>query len=159
MKNDTKFTVESLAKNYEKGRCPRCGMMKMKEERILNSLSRYCDVYICSDCGTEEAMNDWTGKALPFEKWAVMQAFIHSVLAKLNTSQGRKTFIDNIESGIYTGRNVEGEEVILMNENHVGMEIWTKHKEKPNWWEVVSYDEDGCQESVTYKSAREGSVD
>ena len=76
-----------------------------------------------------------------------------------NTSQGRKVFIDNIESGIYTGRNVEGEEVILMNENRVGMEIWTKHKEKPNWWEVVSYDEDGFQESVSYKSAREESVD
>ena len=39
------------------------------------------------------------------------------------------------------------------------MEIWTKHKEKPNWWEIVSYDEDGSQESVTYKSDREGSVD
>lgn len=156
MKIDTKFTVESLAKNYEKGRCPRCGKMNMREEQLLNSLSRYCDVYICSDCGNEEAMIDWTGDTvLPFEKWAVVQ----SVLAEMNTVQGRKKFIDSFESGMYAGRNVEDEEVILMNENHVGMEIWTKHKEKPNWWEIVSYDKDGSQESVTYKSDREGSVD
>lgn len=83
MKIDTKFTVESLAKNYEKGRCPRCGKMNMREEQLLNSLSRYCDVYICSDCGNEEAMIDWTGDTvLPFEKWAVVQ----SVLAEMNTA-------------------------------------------------------------------------
>ena len=101
-------------------------------------------------------MIDWTGDTvLPFEKWAVVQ----SVLAEMDTAKGRKKFIDSFESGMYAGRNVEDEEVILMNENHVGMEIWTKHKEKPNWWEIVSYDEDGSQESVTYKSDREGSID
>ena len=71
---DKKATVENLAKTFEKGRCPRCGKMNMREEQVLNSLSRYADVYICADCGTEEAMADWTGdEVLPFEKWAVMQ--------------------------------------------------------------------------------------
>ena len=76
------------------------------------------------------------------------------ILERMNTPQGRKHFIDNYESSMYVGKNVDGEEVIVMNEQGSGMEIWTKHKEKPNWYEVVGYDEDGIQEYVSYKPRR-----
>lgn len=53
----TKVEVERLVKSDKrfKTMCPRCN-------GILNeypALSRHADVYICSDCGTEEAMEDY----------------------------------------------------------------------------------------------------
>ena len=34
--------------------CPRCGQLRMNAERpVLNALSRYADVYVCNECGTE----------------------------------------------------------------------------------------------------------
>lgn len=50
-------------------RCPRCGMTKMKPIAVHNSLSRYADVYICDDCGMEEAIMDMAGKHIPFSNW------------------------------------------------------------------------------------------
>jgi hypothetical protein len=77
------------------------------------------------------------------------------ILEKMNTTEGKKQFIDNYESNMYAGWNVDGERVIVMNEQGSGMEIWTKHKEKLNWYEVVGYDENGIQEYVSYKSVRD----
>lgn len=51
--------------------CPRCGRETMREPDVLNALSRYEDYYICSDCGTEEAIHGLMGKTLPFEEWAM----------------------------------------------------------------------------------------
>lgn len=40
-------------------KCPRCGKLKMRDEQVWNSLSRRDNkTYICSSCGTEEAMID-----------------------------------------------------------------------------------------------------
>ena len=39
--------------------CPRCGRTKMKRALHHNALSRRADIYICDDCGTEEALNDF----------------------------------------------------------------------------------------------------
>lgn len=52
--------------------CPRCGE-KMREDDAENSLSRYADVYICSGCGTDEAMRGFTGSALPFHEWKIVK--------------------------------------------------------------------------------------
>lgn len=34
--------------------CPRCGQHHMKKDMAENALSRYTDIYICSDCGRDE---------------------------------------------------------------------------------------------------------
>jgi len=40
-------------------RCPRCFKENMKEDNIINALSRRDNkTYICSQCGMEEAMID-----------------------------------------------------------------------------------------------------
>lgn len=62
--------------------CPRCGR-EMKDDMIANSLSRHRDIYICNDCGTEEAMNDFykSSKSLlepnrisfDYENWFAVQ--------------------------------------------------------------------------------------
>ena len=54
-------------------KCPRCGRDTMRNEIELNALSRYVDVYICNECGTEEAMLDLEGEPLPLEDWYLSQ--------------------------------------------------------------------------------------
>lgn len=50
--------------------CPRCGRETMRDIDVKNALSRRCDVYICSGCGMEEAMEDagFTEK-IPVSEW------------------------------------------------------------------------------------------
>jgi transcription elongation factor Elf1 len=56
--------------------CPRCGHHEMNENPVKNSLSRYVNVYICSECGQEEAMLNMIGKKpLPLNEWAIVQGF------------------------------------------------------------------------------------
>jgi len=56
--------------------CPRCGHERMKPEAVRNALSRYADVYICSECGMDEAMRDMAGQPpLPFSEWGMVLGF------------------------------------------------------------------------------------
>lgn len=41
--------------------CPRCGMQRMNAVKVMNALSRRDNkTYICSECGTREALFDFT---------------------------------------------------------------------------------------------------
>ncbi len=54
--------------------CPRCGRQMNEDKLIMNSLSRYAEVYICNQCGTEEALLDAFNKnPLPLEEWDVVK--------------------------------------------------------------------------------------
>lgn len=44
--------------------CPRCGHERMDPKAVRNALSRRANIYICSPCGTEEALLDAIGKPL-----------------------------------------------------------------------------------------------
>ena len=50
--------------------CPRCGRWTMKERTTTNALSRHAEVYICDQCGTEEAVLDYLGKPKPLSEWS-----------------------------------------------------------------------------------------
>ena len=52
--------------------CPRCGRMSMDPKLHKNALSRQADVYICSTCGLEEALDSMFGIKRPFEEWAIV---------------------------------------------------------------------------------------
>ncbi len=52
--------------------CPRCGRW-MEQPITHNSLSRIANVYICSDCGVDEALRDFGRIPLPVEEWALAQ--------------------------------------------------------------------------------------
>ena len=41
---------------YSEKACPACGEYKMYKRLAVNALSRYVKRYICSDCGTREAL-------------------------------------------------------------------------------------------------------
>lgn len=148
-----KDTLENLVKNSksytDEKLCPRCGR-KMRKEWVENSFSRYADVYICSECGLDEAVRDFNKKVLSFSEWKIVK----NILLEIDTVEGRYKFIHCVDSGIYTGTNVDGEDVIIEIQKGKGMNIWTIHAEKPNWWEIVEYNECGGQESVSYKSCR-----
>jgi hypothetical protein len=75
------------------------------------------------------------------------------LISNLDTEEGRQEFIKIASSGMYSGENIDGEKVITIVSQGVGMIVKTKHHEKPNWWECVDYDELGCMECVTYERA------
>lgn len=49
--------------------CPRCGKNKLESELIDNCLSRHEDIYICNECGRDEAGFDFVGQVKPLDKW------------------------------------------------------------------------------------------
>lgn len=51
--------------------CPRCGQYRMKENLTTNALSRHAKVYICDQCGMDEAIRDMCGKPLPLSEWGI----------------------------------------------------------------------------------------
>lgn len=78
---EAKALIESLTPLQEEPAgeiypCPRCGHNRMKTPAVKNALSRRAEVYICSECGQEEAIMDALGtKPLPLEEWAMALAF------------------------------------------------------------------------------------
>ena len=53
--------------------CPRCGRDTMYYPVRRNALSRAANLLICSDCGLQEALAAFTGRASPVEDWAAMK--------------------------------------------------------------------------------------
>ena len=51
--------------------CPRCGGWAMDPKLIRNALSRREKIYICSDCGTAEALEDFFHKLSPLASWDI----------------------------------------------------------------------------------------
>lgn len=37
----------------------------------INALSRHATVQICNECGSDEAIRDFTGQALPLNEWEI----------------------------------------------------------------------------------------
>ena len=56
--------------------CPRCGHSRMRPELAANAVSRHFDVYICSECGTDEALRDYRKDVLPLTVWYVVQELL-----------------------------------------------------------------------------------
>lgn len=74
--------VESMKRLQEEAKegefvfpCPRCGRHQMNVVAVRNSLSRHADVYVCNDCGTDEAIRDMTGNVLPLSEWSMSISF------------------------------------------------------------------------------------
>ena len=72
--------IESMLKIQEGGSadafpCPRCGHNSMRHENEENALSRHANVYICPECGTQEALLDMRNEQLPFLSWGMVRGF------------------------------------------------------------------------------------
>lgn len=73
--------LEELGQMQEKGTavglpCPRCGHDRMDDKPVRNALSRRAKVYICNQCGTDEALRDIAGKEpLPLNQWGMVKGF------------------------------------------------------------------------------------
>lgn len=53
--------------------CPRCGCPEMNPVLHRNALSRRANIYICDQCGMEEALHDCTGKADRLADWHIVR--------------------------------------------------------------------------------------
>lgn len=72
---EAKQRIEQLKSLQERGEnfpCPRCGHYRMDEKPVRNALSRHADVYICNQCGTDEAIRDMIKTVLPLTEWAMV---------------------------------------------------------------------------------------
>lgn len=63
----------------------------------------------------------------------------------------RKKFINEMNSGIYSGVTSEGEDIIILLDKGEGMEVKIRRLNKPNWYECIYYDENGFQEGISYE--------
>lgn len=165
--NVTKEQMERIvaaaqAKKMFEDICPRCGG-KLKPENPFPyggglSVSRLADVSICPKCGTKEAMSDFENQdrirgdfsgyvSDELSKWNILKSLFNT----FDEIYSRRIMIETLESSLYTGENVDGEEVIVLLEQGQGMEVKTRHTEKPDWYECVHYDKDGYQEAVSYE--------
>ena len=66
--------------------CMRCGQ-KMRYPLAQNALSRALDVYVCSDCGMDEAIRDATGEILPVSEWYIVKNHYFGEHEPANTSR------------------------------------------------------------------------
>lgn len=55
--------------------CPRCGKQRMRTVLAENALSRHETIYVCPDCGTEEALEDYAGRRKPLAEWYAVKLF------------------------------------------------------------------------------------
>lgn len=58
--------------------CLRCGK-PLHSRLVINALSRYAQVHICSDCGMDEALRDVYGFPLPLSEWSAVK---HGLLGR-----------------------------------------------------------------------------
>ena len=60
--------------------CPRCGKGTMKPALCTNALSRVADgVFVCDDCGTQEALLAFMRNPMPVAGWAFLNSDLPSV--------------------------------------------------------------------------------
>lgn len=64
-KKDKKWFSDGIG---QKPVCLRCGN-PLDEQLMVNSLSRHAKIYVCQQCGTDEAMRDYAKIVMPFESW------------------------------------------------------------------------------------------
>lgn len=56
-------------------KCPRCGRNTMKPNLYMNALSRRAEIYICSDCGSAEALADYFEVVDDVANWNIVSVF------------------------------------------------------------------------------------
>lgn len=77
---------ESLTADDPPLLCPRCGQKKLNLKMVKNALSRHEDIYICSSCGTEEALADCCHlPPFPLHSWAGIVAEMISQKSRAKT--------------------------------------------------------------------------
>lgn len=121
-------------------KCLRCGQpLPLKLGHC--ALSRYIDVQICSGCGTEEAMLDWDGKALPLRDWyAVRQGLVSADITQGDVTLipmcGFKEVFDQPRRAVWGHPNgFPMSELCYVRADHNGYRwhnTWTDCQDKPD---------------------------
>lgn len=62
-----------LQGRYHWKKCPRCGRATVKPKTATNAWSRHADVYICDECGMDEAIRDYGKAVIPLHEWAIFK--------------------------------------------------------------------------------------
>lgn len=73
------------------------------------------------------------------------------VLLSFESAKEVENFIKNTESGLYVGKNIDGEDVLVAISKGVSMEV--KTLQSNNWWRINEYDAFGFCISESYSKA------
>lgn len=73
------------------------------------------------------------------------------VLLDFSETKNVKKFINSHETGMYCGKNVDGEDVIVKISKGIGMEVETLQSN--GWWVIHEYDENGIFVSEDFRKA------
>ena len=78
---DVGLSIASNGYEEDAGLCPRCESQSLVVPVTHNALSRTCrevtdtPIYVCSDCGEDEAWEDFGGGAIPQDQWPVTERY------------------------------------------------------------------------------------
>ena len=69
---------QSKHNEYSKCLCPRCGKQELDVPLVMNALTSRLEapIYICYDCGTAEALNDFFGVPDTIDTWFMFRGVI-----------------------------------------------------------------------------------
>lgn len=124
-KNDLKlFSMDTESPPF----CLRCGR-PLNKHLAANSLSRYADVYICSSCGTQEALLDFVGTPLPLPDWHAMSSgHLTDITNRENpvlvVTCGFKEVFQHVASEI-KNTSRPGNELVYSRSDYNGYKWWT----------------------------------
>lgn len=59
--------------------CPRCGHRQMEPELEHNAISRQIDVYVCNDCGIDEALNGTNNNKFSLVSWSIVSEILKNI--------------------------------------------------------------------------------
>ena len=111
-------------------KCLRCGG-SLDSELTHNALSRSLGVYVCSECGSDEAMRDYSGRILPLREWCAVDGEqpAHNCSENTITLSPVNTFRHIFEGPQkqvpgYGGRRPAGE-VVYARSDYDGRRWWT----------------------------------
>jgi DNA-directed RNA polymerase subunit RPC12/RpoP len=73
----TKYAELQSEGERDERTCPRCGYKRMLQGVMRNALSRHFDIYICPECGNDEAIRVYKKSILPAESWYIVQEILN----------------------------------------------------------------------------------
>jgi predicted RNA-binding Zn-ribbon protein involved in translation (DUF1610 family) len=56
--------------------CPRCGSDTMSDKVTRNALSRRVQIYVCDQCGTQEALEAFRKAEPPISSWWIINKIL-----------------------------------------------------------------------------------
>lgn len=110
-------------------RCPRCGGNTMAADMDENCLSRLEDIYICNQCGREEAAFDFAGEVKPLDEWYAIRLMKGEIKPYTVTQSGSGKKVYHVTASTEAKINDETIDDIMATALEGGITYWANKAE------------------------------